>query len=198
MKRKNYFSLVVLGFVILISSFVQGQDRTEDHSTVYFYRPAKSFIFGTGSVNLNIIIDGKKIGSVLDGTKLEYTLYGEKEIKIKCVGNFAAGNVGKPYVKTIQVKNGKEYHITLSVLSISATIKGTILEGAKLKEIQTKEYVDTILVDEKEVKSEKEEVADQKPQKSKADRLKELKQLLKEELITQEEYDEARKKIINE
>jgi hypothetical protein len=198
MKKRVYTNTVLLAIAILLSGFVQGQDVQKDYSEIHFYRPAKAFIHGTASINLNIIIDDKNIGSLLDATKLEYKLYGEKDVKIKCVANFANGNVGKPFVTTIHVKNGEDYHISLSIMSITLSIKATFLQDAKLAEIQAKKYVDTILVDEKEVKSHETEVATDKPYKSKAARLKELKQLLKDELITQEEYDEAHKKIINE
>ncbi|HNY02351.1 MAG TPA: hypothetical protein PKG48_07185 [Bacteroidales bacterium] len=146
MKQISCLLLVLLLAGSAGSTYCQTADP--ESATVHFYRLKESMMSGGTGMNVKIYFADKEIGSMMTNTRFSYKLLSTGPIKIKCVGEMAGGAIGTPYVVTMNLEKGKEYHIALACGSMTG-VKGQILEEKDMKKYLKNEYADSVIAEEK-------------------------------------------------
>jgi hypothetical protein len=139
MKRINLLASLILMALMLGSSTTFGQSK--DFSEIHFYRLKQSMMSGATGMEVKIIMNDKEMGSFSNGTKLTCKVYSEGPIKIKCVGMMAGGIVGSPFVTTLDVKHGEEYHYGIQAYSMTG-VKGEVLTEKQKEKMGKEKWAD--------------------------------------------------------
>jgi len=147
--RKKSLVLSMIMAILMIglsnSSFCQSSDK--DYADIYIYREKQSMMSGATGLQAKISLNGKEIGTLLNGTMMKYKLYSQGPIKMKCVAEFGGSGIGSPYIEKIDFENGKEYHIKLSLSSMKG-VSGEILNEKQIKKIKKVKFSDEIELEE--------------------------------------------------
>ena len=118
----------------------------QDAATINFYRAEESMMSGGRGLNIKVYMNDKEVGSVQSNTKVIYKGAAAGSTKIKCVALFSTGPVGKPYVETIEIAAGKEYHISLEAGSMFG-VKGELLNEKGVKKMAKVKFSDTTTIE---------------------------------------------------
>ena len=146
-KMKSNFRIVVTGLICILSVGAFAQTNGKDYAEITIYRAKQGTMSGATMMDAKIKMNEKEIGSVLNATKLKYKIYSEGSVKIACIGMIAGGPIGKPYVTTIAVKKGEEYHIALTLSNMSG-VSGIIMGEKELKKMEKEKFVDQTELEE--------------------------------------------------
>jgi len=137
------FGLIVSIVLLGLPGNVLGQSNGKDFAEIYVYRANQNMFNGKNPLEVKITMNNKEIGLLQNGTKLKYKVYSKGSIKIKCFLAYSEGSVGKPYYKTIDVENGKEYHVSLKTVSLTGPgVAGKLLDEKGISKITKKKFYD--------------------------------------------------------
>jgi hypothetical protein len=166
-------------------SYSYGQD---DFATVNIYRP--KMMYGSGARH-HFIINGDKICSLKSGGHLEYKVFNSDSLTI---GVYAAalGSKGKLKKYHVNIEKGGEYYFKTRPKFNSVLMEE--IESPVLEKKLNYRFI--------EKHSDKKEnlitQVDSKSKETNADKLRELKKLLDDGIITQEDFEKKKEALLRD
>lgn len=136
---------LVVAFFGLSTSLI-GQSAEGD-ITLNIYRLKESTMSGGSGLNVKLFINDKEVTSIMSNTKLIYKMKTAGSTKIKFAAEFGGSPIGSPYVETMDLSAGTEYHISINAGSMFG-VKGSIVDANDLKKLAKNKYNDTITLEE--------------------------------------------------
>ncbi|WP_452226218.1 SHOCT domain-containing protein [Lacinutrix cladophorae] len=175
---------IIIIFIIFFCTSTYGQS---DFATINIYRPKMTY--GSGARH-HIIMNGEKICYLKNGGHLEYKIFNSDSITIGIYAS-AIGSKSKVQKYDVYLEKGKSYYFQ-TIPKFSKTIMEQIdspISDKKLNYRHFKMYSDfkdnSILLNTSS------------NEKSSADKLRELKQLLDDGIITLDDFEKKKEELLN-
>lgn len=113
LKKVATSMILLMTLACLITTKAYGQ--SDEGCELIFYRPAQGMMSGGAAAELKIFINDQEVGSLPNGTVLNYTVFSQGTLKIKFVGIVMETTIGSPKVINIDAKPGETIAIEGSV-----------------------------------------------------------------------------------
>jgi hypothetical protein len=134
---------LIFTIVFVATGLYSFGQSNEDHAIINIYRLKESVMSGGSSLNVKVFLNEKEITNLQTNVKLSYTHFSTGNLKVKCIAEFSGSPIGSPFVSTLDIEKGKEYHISINAGSMFG-VKGEIVDEKGLKKISKLEFSDTI------------------------------------------------------
>ncbi|WP_377715824.1 SHOCT domain-containing protein [Pseudofulvibacter geojedonensis] len=181
---------LIITLIVLSISSSYGQN---DFATVNIYRP--KMMYGSGARH-HFIINGEKVCTLKSGGHLEYKVFNSDSLTIG-VYAVALGTRGKLTKYHVNVEKGNEYYF-----KVRPKFNSVLME--EIEEPVLEKKLDYRLVEKHTDKAESLTIniesknAESNSKESNADKLRELKKLLDDGIITQEDFDKKKEELLRE